>query len=181
MRLEIGGNGLLRRYDIAVATRIQQNVVDIHGGVLPFIPLAGFRFGDLGGTHDHAGELLAQQHLFLVCFVLLRCQVNLCEKIAVAPIVERTVLLKDGRVDDRVGHFGIADAQAQLIGFLKNNGTLDQLIHGLFVELKHFDHTVVEAGPEALAVLVDQVVVGTPVLCQADGRTVDRGYRRGVV
>ncbi len=181
MRLKIGGHGLLRGRDVGVAIRVQQNVVDIHGSVLPFIPLARFRFGDLGGTHDHPGEFLAQQYLFLVGFVLFRRQVNLGEKITVAPIVERSVFMKDGRVDDRLGHFGIADAQAQLVGLLKNDRTLDQLVQGLFVELKHLDHAVVETGTEALAVLVDQVVVNSPVFCQTDSFTVDRGDRGGFI
>jgi len=42
--------------------------------------------------------------------------------------------------------------------------------------LKHFDHTIIEAGAESLAILIDQVVVSALETGNADDLTIDGGH-----
>ncbi|VTR63973.1 hypothetical protein DESC_120065 [Desulfosarcina cetonica] len=42
-------------------------------------------------------------------------------------------------------------------------------------DLKHFQHAVIQAGAELLAVAIDQVVIGLLVFGYSDDLTVDRG------
>jgi hypothetical protein len=73
------------------------------------------------------------------------------------------------------GNFGIADRKAKRFGLLQEKGVVDQLVNGLFFNLEHFEHAIIEIGAESLAVLINHIVISSPEVGKADGFSIDGG------
>jgi hypothetical protein len=59
--------------------------------------------------------------LFLVGFKLFRCEMDLRKNATIPAIVKGSIALKDRRVHDRIGDFGIGNPQVQAVSLLQQD------------------------------------------------------------